>query len=138
MMIGFDDSHDIFKSGFGLREVNYEAQRVIFDIAVAGSKSDSKKKNEQIIFTKNKEWRYEGEFRQLFPLRILRKATLANGGIGYFKSIPPDTIVSVCLGAKCPAELELKVKAALAEPRLSNVKLLRASLHESEFRLNYE
>ena len=138
MVIGFDDSNEMFKRASGLRPVNYEEKRVEFDMTAARSSEETRALNERIIFTKNREWSYEEEVRQVFHLRDLRKDKLCNGKDGYFCPIPPEAIVCVYLGTKCRDETKTKVRKALDAPQLSRVQLREGSLHDSEFRLGFE
>jgi hypothetical protein len=88
-----------------------------------------------MIFNKNEEWAYEHELRQLFTLRGLRERVLHDGRKGHFLPVPPQMIASVYLGVRCPKSTEQEVQKALSNPNLSHVKIIRASLHPSEFRI---
>jgi hypothetical protein len=138
MVIGFDDSNEIFKSEWGLRRVNYEEKRVEFDIGAVRSPEETRALNERIIFTKNREWGYEEEVRQIFRLRDLRKDKLCNDKEGYFLEMPPEAIVCVYLGMRCSPELEGKVQSALRDRRLSHVKLNRAAMDDNNFALKFK
>lgn len=136
IVIGLDDANPLFKTGLGLRSVAYASARITFDVALSLSPKDRDKLNESIMFTKNEEWCYEDEVRQLFNLRSMRQRKLSDGKPGYFCPIPPQAIVSVYLGAKCATPLEAQVRSALSTPQLSHVQLSRVRLHECEFRLD--
>lgn len=136
IVIGFDDTATVFKSGLGLRAVEYESARIPLDLSAILPPKDKDKLNDRIMFTKNEEWSYEKEVRQIFHLRSMRQRKMTDGKIGYFCPIPPEAIVSVYLGVKCSSTLEADVQAALAAPQLSHVRLSRVHLHDSEFRLD--
>jgi len=138
MVVGFDRSHKIFKGQFGLRDVNYERKRVVYDRAWSERSQEYAEFTEKIIFTKNEEWRYENEARQIFRLETLKQRLLPKKGIGYFRSIPPEAVVSVYLGEKCSPRLKADVLTALSVPHLAHVKSACAVLHRSEFRIDFE
>jgi hypothetical protein len=117
--------------------VNYVRPRVVYDATWDESDPNIETFNEQMIFSKNQDWRYEAEVRQLFHLSSLKDKPLDDGTLGYFLSVPPEAMVSVTLGAKCSKELETKVQLALTQARLSHVKFDRAVLHDSEFALRF-
>jgi len=135
VVIGLNRDWDIFSTGGRLREVQYVRDRVIFDTSLPpGSKAENDC-IEKMVFTKNLDWGYEHELRQVFILRGLRQRTLADGRKCHFLPIPPQAITSVCLGVRCPKKTEEEVRGVLSNPSLSHVKITRASLHSSEFRI---
>jgi hypothetical protein len=140
LVIGFDASNPIFRSADqrGLQDVKYIRERVIFDATWADSDPRTSGYEQEMVFSKNEDWRYEEELRQLFELHTLEQKPLDNGSPGYFMNIPPLAILSVTLGAKCADELEKRVRSAVAKPSLSHVNLDRAALHESEFALEFK
>jgi hypothetical protein len=143
-VIGFDGSHAIFRKGKGLQPVTYVSKRVVIDTSWEMGGAQERKYAEALVFAKNKEWKYEDEVRQIFPLDecpIKRPFIDKRSGkemIGNFHPIPPEAFVSVSLGLKCSAELEEQVKLALQNRRFSHVKLDRAQLHKSKFELTFE
>jgi hypothetical protein len=138
IVIGLDSSWELLQGVKGLRPVEYVRERVVLDSSCAPGGLKERTSTEQLIFSKNDEWKYEDELRQLFTLRGLPQRPLDNGTTGYFLPIPPAVLTSVSLGMRCPAELERKVRSALRNPGLSHVKLDRAVLHQSEFVLRFE
>jgi hypothetical protein len=95
-------------------------------------------RKEEFIFSKNDEWRYEEELRQLFMLSPLRKRMLENGSTGYFSSVPFEAIASVTLGIRSSPELQKEIQLLLKRNDLSHVKLDKAVLHKSDFALDFE
>jgi len=91
-----------------------------------------------MAYSKNIEWRYEKELRQAFNLASLTKRALDNGTPGYFMPVPSAAIVSVSLGARCPAGLIGSICTVLQQVQLAHVRLHRAVLHETEFRIVFE
>lgn len=139
MVIGFDAGWEIFQQPIkGLREVNYVRERVLWDTSWPPGGSKERACSEQLIFSKNDEWNYECELRQLFTLSGLQQRILENGSIGYFLPVPPNVIVSVSLGMRCSRELEERVRSILRNARLSHVKLDRARLHDHDFELEFD
>lgn len=139
LVIGFDVSNDVFQSpnGRSLRPVNYVRERIVFDATWKESSAEVREYEQKMVFSKNEDWRYEGELRQLFELPKLKQKLLDDGTLGYFLPIPAAAVLSVTLGTKCSAELEKIVCSALAQGNLSHVKLNRAVLHESEYALKF-
>jgi hypothetical protein len=87
--------------------------------------------------SKNEEWSYENEERQIFKLDQLKCQLLSNGTPGYFLPFPPTALVSVSLGTRSPPALAHMVRSLLSDSRFSHVKLDRAGLHESKFALEF-
>ena len=137
IVIGLDPSWPVFerRGKKGLRPVTYCKERVLYDTALAPGSTEEKEQSERLIFSKNDEWSYENEWRQLYTLRSLRHARFADGSLGYFLPIPPEIILSVYLGVRCLGELEKKVRSILTKPEFAHVKIQRAVLHPSEFAL---
>jgi hypothetical protein len=138
MVIGLERSWKLFQGEKGLHDVKYVRERVLWDSSWTPGGVKERSFIEQLVFWKNDEWKYEKELRQLFTLGGLPQRNLDNGTIGYFLPIPPETIVSVSLGSRCPSELKEKVRSALRDQRLGHVKLDQAVLHESDFALRFE
>lgn len=137
LAIGFARAHELFCREKGLCEVRYVKERVEFDSSWREGEQDEREFYRDLIFSKNEDWAYEHEVRQLFSLAGLRNAKLKDGSIGYFQPIQPDAIVSVTLGVKASIELEASIKSELQKPHFSHVKLDRAGLHASEFSLQF-
>ena len=138
IVIGFDGEWSIFKNKIGLRPVRYVKERVKWDSSWRTGSNEELLFTEHLIYSKNAEWSYEYELRQLFTLSGLKHKNLANGTSGYFLPIPPEIITSVYLGFRCSKELERKVHAALQKHQLSSVQVYHATLHENAFALKYE
>jgi len=142
--IGFDSSFNIFQQGPGLRSVNYVSERVLLDISQETNEAQDRKHVESLIHSKNKEWHYEDEVRQMFPLDVcpikkpIKDKRTGKEIIGYFIPIRPEVIVSVSLGVKCPPELEKQIVSALQKKHFEHVKLDRARLHKNKFELIFE
>jgi hypothetical protein len=139
LVIGFDQSSPVFhpSNGRELRPVNYVRERVIFDATWRDSDPSVRAFEQNMVFSKNEDWRYEGELRQFIQLSPLSRKALTDGSLGYFLVIPPSAFLSVTLGAKCSMELEKRVRSALTQSCLSHVTLDRAVLHDSEFALKF-
>lgn len=136
IVIGFDRSWPLFHEKLGLQAVRYVEERVRWDT----SRTMGQEMTADLIFSKNKEWEYENEQRQLFRLSSLkqRKITDRDTGkqfTGYYQPVPPEYVTSVCLGAKASSTLDAAVREILKKSRLAHVKLQRARLHESKYTL---
>jgi Protein of unknown function (DUF2971) len=138
MVIGFDRSWNMFGAVQGLRAVEYVRERVQWDTSWVPGGSKETAFLAQLIFSKNDEWKYEGELRQLFTLGSLPSRTVEDGSRGYFLPIPAQIVVSVSLGMRCSAALEKAVRSALDNPHLRHVRLDRARLHDNDFALEFE
>ena len=135
LVIGLDQSLPIFQSGKGLRRVNYVQERVIYDSSWNCGRKEIGDFADQLVFSKNYEWSYEEELRQLFKLQGLINRLLADGVAGYFLPIPHSAIVSIMLGAKSSKQLEEAVKTTLRDPQFAHVVVKRAALHDTKFSL---
>jgi len=138
IVIGFDDSNSFFKQVAGLRPVNYVRARVRIDEGAPDGHAEWLKCRDELVFSKNDEWRYEEELRQLFMLSSLKKKTLKNGSVGYFCPVPSLAIVSVTMGMRTPSELEKEIQSLLKGNAFSHVKPDKAILHQSDFALDFE
>jgi len=142
LVIGFDKSATIFQQGKGLRQVAYVNERVVFDSCWGVGSPEMATYEDQIILCKGKDWSYENELRQMFPLSssllIKRPLKNSNSTPGYFLPFPPAVIVSITLGPRCSPELENEVGRILEKPCLAHVKRDRAVLHRNEFVLEFE
>jgi hypothetical protein len=140
LVVGFDASSVVFQPEHGrrLRSVDYVRERVLFDATWKETDPGIRTFEQRLVFSKNEDWHYEDELRQLFQLSLLRQKPLDNGSLGFFLPLPPSAIVSVTLGAKCPDEIQKKVQSALSQSCLAHVQRDHAILHESEFNLVFD
>jgi len=135
LVIGFDGAHKIFGVP---TPVKYVRERVLFDASWLERDARVRAFEKQLVFSKYMDWAYEQEVRQMFNLPALKQKQLKDGTLGYFLTVPPQAIVRVTLGARCPNDLTNKVLKALQNPTLAHVKLDRAVLHDSDFALRFE
>ena len=135
-VLGFDACLEPFLQGKGLRPVKYVKQRVIFDALWRRGSTAFEMYDDELILSKNEDWKYEQEWRQIFKLSSLCRIQ-RDGLDEFFVSLPPKAIVSVTIGLRCAVETELKVRAALQDPRLSHVNIDRVDLHETEFAMKF-
>lgn len=138
IVIGFDYSWNQFHDKKGLRPVEYVRERPIWDTSCVRNSSEAQESSDRSLLSKNEEWSYEGELRQLFMLEGLNRRNLDNGDAGYFLPFPAKAIHSVHLGVRCPPQREKAIRALLKAPELAHVKLFKASLHEEKFALKFE
>lgn len=138
IVIGFDSTSPIFDKEKGLREVQYVKERVFFDANWKPASVELSRYEDQIIFSKNKDWAYEEELRQFFILSQMDKKPLRYGSSGYFLSFPPEALVRVILGTRCSMQLASEISSILKNGPLSHARIGRAVLHETDFALRIE
>ena len=139
LVVGFDKSCPVFQQGKGLRPVHYVKQRVLYDACWNNPSPEMTHFTDGSIVSKNADWTYENEFRQILELSspLLEKKPLEDGTTGYFLGFPPAAIVSVTLGPRVSSECESEVKEILRKPHFSKVKLDRAILNKCDFKLEF-
>ncbi|MGO9200744.1 MAG: DUF2971 domain-containing protein [Limisphaerales bacterium] len=137
LVIGFDKSAAAFQQGKGLRPVTYVRKRVVFDANWKTGSPQMAAFEHEMVFSKNDDWSYENEERQLFSLASLTRKPLKNGNVGYFLPIPSTAVVSVTLSPRCSPQQEIEVRTILSDPRFSHVRPDRAVLNETEFSLSF-
>gem|GEM_PF-1233463 len=139
IVIGFDQEWEMFCRGRGLGPVEYSRERLVWDPSCKPGSSAERNYVARMIKIKNYEWSYEAELREVFQLSGLNQRSLKDGRIGYFLSIPSSVILTVILGALCPADTEVEVRSVLRDGHLPRLwPLKRAKLHESQFAMNIE
>lgn len=136
LVLGFDRSWPLFHQKLGLQPVRYGSERPRWDT----SSTMIHDKAADLILPKNAEWQYEHEERQAFHLSGLKRRKILDRNTGkevtaYFQPVPPEYVVSVCLGTKASSALEAQVRTILKKPQLSHVKLQQARLHQSKYAL---
>ncbi len=138
IVIGFDKSWSVFHDKKGLRPVHYVSERTIWDTSYPPGSREAEEGSDMMILSKNQEWRYEGELRQLFVLEGLGQRLLDDGTRGYFRAVPPEIIRSVCLGFRCPLSRENEIRSVLKASHFAHVKISKASLHEEKYALRID
>ncbi len=135
MAIGFDTASPVFRPGIGLRDVNYSKERVVFDANWKQGSLPFNQYEDKLILTKNDDWKYEEEQRQIFALSMVTKKTFGEGRIGYFVEFPAAAVKSIIFGVRCSDETKKKVQAIMSTGKFPNAKLLQADLHNDNFSL---
>lgn len=133
MVIEFNIKNDFFAKAENLMPVTYRSERVSTSYGKQGLDFDEPEI--ALVRSKNLCWSYEKEWRQLFPLRECQKLHVDGRGVGYFQPLPADAISSVILGVRCRPDTEAAVRELVDRPDLKHVKVRRAVLHETDFRL---
>jgi len=121
----------------GMRDVKYVRERPEWDTVTPLEGMEANRALEKIIFSKNEDWAYERELRQLFELKCLLKET-GEKGDSYYLEMPAHVVKCVILGLRTPKELENGVRMILCDEKLAHVSLWKAGLHESQFALNFQ
>lgn len=140
-VVGFDSDHSFFGKHDShpyldvLREVIYSKNRIEVDVVNSNNRNGEDTNN--ILFTKNKEWRYEKEFRLI---RELDKATeidtTKEPPIHLFK-IPCECIKSVILGIDCSDETRSEIKDLINSKKLKKqIKLYQAFMNHKSYTVN--
>jgi len=133
MVVEFNIKNDFFAKADNLMPVTYRSERVSTSYGKQGLDFDEPEI--ALVRSKNLCWSYEKEWRQLFPLRECQKLQVDAGRVCYFQLLPPDAISSVILGVRCRPDTEAAVRELVGRPGLKHVKIRRAVLHETDFRL---
>lgn len=136
-VIGFDSAHEVFQKPSSLKEVKYVKERVVFDSSWLEGDPAMREFATKVVFSKNQDWQYEEEMRQLFLLSSLKRGPIENGRTIFLRPIPAEAVKTVTLGLKCTGELERSIRSVLASPHFSHVKLDRVVLHSSAFALEF-
>jgi hypothetical protein len=105
LVVGFDGSSSVFKTQEPLAPVTYVRTRVIYDATRLVLDPKITAFHNEIVFSKNADWSYEREVRQLYLLADLKQRPLKDGTVGYFLPLPAETLVSVTLGARAALTL---------------------------------
>jgi len=134
LVIGFDTSLEVFRQGKGLRSVKYVRERVRYDATWKLGSVPLLRYEDEILLSKNADWEYEQEQRQIFILSTLKKKPLDDGTTGFFLPFSTDAVAQVILGARCSSDLAKRAKE-LVPSKFPKAQVLRASLHESQFTL---
>ncbi len=133
MVIEFNVGNEFFMKPENLMPVVYRSERVNASYGPRGLSFNEP--NISLVRTKNLDWSYEKEWRQIFPLKTCTKVHGADGNVIYFQPLPPKALKSVILGTRCKAATENAVRELIERRDLQHVKVKRAILHESDFRL---
>ena len=138
LVVGFDRAWKWFMAGpKGLREVQYERERVVLDTSLHPGGEEEYRNAEKVVFNKNVDWEYEQELRQVFRLESLPKERGESGEF-YYLPMPASVVKCVILGLRTPSALVEEVGAILDSDAFSHVSLWKAELHRSQFALNFQ
>jgi hypothetical protein len=124
IVIGFDPSKLNLRA---IDPVSYVPRRVELNPPL---QIEDHGKWKAIIMSKSDLWEYEREYRAMLILPGLKKRTLKNGAIGYFRAFPPASIVKVILGFRC--SFGQRIRDALTN-RGIKASLQRAKPDPNEF-----
>jgi hypothetical protein len=131
--LGFDPNHPWFHQGGGpgpLRLIRPVVYRDSFPVVhltdLAAIDPQLRKAPEQYFLRKLSNWRYEREYRILFPLlEADSNASLANGSNIFFKHIPAGALRTVIAGAHATEDLLKGLRSRLDHPTFVHAKLLQ-------------
>jgi hypothetical protein len=124
IVIGFDPSKLNLRA---IDPVSYMPRRVELNPPF---QIEDRGKMKAIIMSKSDLWKYEREYRVMLILADLKKRTLKNGAIGYFRAFPPASIVKVILGFRC--SFAQRIRDALTKKGIM-VSLQRAKPDPKKF-----
>ena len=114
--------------------MKYVRERVRYDATWKLGSVPLLRYEDEILLSKNADWEYEQEQRQIFVLSTLNKKPLDDGTTGFFLPFPTDAVTQVILGARCSSDLAKRAKE-LVPSKFPKAQVLRASLHQSQFTL---
>jgi hypothetical protein len=134
LVVGFTTEHRPLSATDKLLQVVYESERAKLELAWTRDSPEYGRYVKELVTTKSPGWRYEREWRELFPLNRCKTEEQPSRRL-YFVGIPSRLITRVILGWKCAEETEEAVRIALAQPYLQHVVLEKAVLHETAFAL---
>lgn len=137
-VLGFKASADVFHIGTGMQDVRYVRDRAVFDSNWRAGSAPERRFADSLLLSKNVDWSYEREARQLFILVGLRRSKLTNGRTGFFYSFPPEALVSITAGPRCDERRLARLLALLNHERFTHVTIDRCRLHESAYELVFE
>ncbi len=104
-------------------EVRYEEEFPVIDML----QDDAKTKLQKGLLTKSKDWRYEKEYRSIYPIEHAQVR----------HEVDPSTFVSITFGAKITGEARAKVIEA-TRPRLAHIRFEQARLGRKTFSVEFE
>lgn len=133
IVIAFNLKDRFFAKAENLMPVAYRSERVNASYDRKGLSFDEPEIC--LVRTKNLDWSYEKEWRQMFPLRKCVKVHVDAGRVCYFQSLPPTAISYVILGVRCRPETEAAIRELVRRRDLRHVRVRRAVLHERDYRL---
>jgi hypothetical protein len=133
-VIGFDTESELFHQAQWdgkLRPVDYVLDRPSLTEGQAGP---------NVIFTtKSSDWKYEREWRWLErcnPSEFAKLTTAPNGELLFLRPIPPKSICELVLGCRISRTHAESIQALTSIPDYAHVKVLRAALNPSQYRLD--
>lgn len=133
MVIEFNVRNEFFIKPENLMPVVYRSERVSARYGSRGLLFNEP--NIGLVRTKNLDWSYEKEWRQMFPLETCMKVHGPDGSVAYFQPLPPRALKSVILGTRCQPATENTSRELTQRRQLRHVQVKRAILHERDFRL---
>ena len=137
-VIGFDRRHPFFAPGnmslHGLREVKYSRKRFVLppEGFLGLSEPEMQLANEQFLFTKSEDWKYEQEMRLVaMPTRADKTVATEREPILLF-NFPKDAVYEVILGARMQQKQRDEI-AELMEEQYPRASLSQAVEHEDDY-----
>ena len=133
LVIEFNVRDDFFLKAKNLMPVIYRSERVNASYGSHGLSFNEPDIN--LVRTKNLDWSYEKEWRQMFNLDTCVKIHAADGNVTYFQALPQTALKSVILGTRCQTTTENAIRELTQRRDLRHVQVRRAILHERDFRI---
>ena len=132
IVVAFNLKNRFFTKAENLMPVAYRSERVSASYDKKGLNFDEPEIG--LFRTKNLDWSYEKEWRQTFALRVCEKLHIG-GRACYFRHLPARAISHVILGVRCQKETESAIRELVKRRDLRHVRVLRAVLHDRDYRL---
>lgn len=133
VVVAFNVKDEFFTKTGNLMPIAYRSERVSASYDRRGLDFDEPEIG--LVRTKNLDWSYEKEWRQMFPLQKCNRLHVEPGRVCYFQSLPPTAISAVILGVRCHPETEAAIRELVRRRDLRHVRVRRAVLHENAYRL---
>jgi len=118
--------------------VKYKKQRVRVDPYLPQKSPERQTQAIRVLFTKNREWKHEKEFRQVYRLSDLTSLKQANGKAKhYFWDLSGDAIKEIIFGCRASDRLKARICKEIQRRKrtFGHIRLLQCVRHKSKFEL---
>jgi len=134
LVIGFNTDALLFSEGAPAQQVEYLEERAVLDYPPKSRDPQLRAQIIALIRRKSPEWKYEAEWRQLYPLSncVLEREATPPHKPNYFFPIDTASISEVILGCRCT---DKRAHRILQQKHFQHVRLLRAAPDDELFQL---
>jgi hypothetical protein len=137
-------AHEGFAIGFNTAEQSFanradgssrRLERVNYSYLRPRAKTVDEVRDQDMLLTKSDHWRHEKEWRMFEDVFNADENVPVVPGVWEFH-FEPKAVDRVLLGARIAHETEQRIRTVLLQPEYHQVKLIRVSIDEREFRLS--